>query len=104
MSKVFSNKLVEWNSGGFRSPFVASGALLLLAFVVIRGSWNENYGANPSSSPGPNAATPPTSASEKLSCVSWKTTMTLSGLADLFQVRRLGSAGKIVIAGGSLGL
>lgn len=90
---VFSNKLVEWNSGGFRSPFIASGALLLLAFVVIRGSWNENYGAN--ATPSTNAA----AASEKVNCGGWMGALSLSGIADLFQLGRLGSAAKIVLAG-----
>lgn len=41
---VFSNKLVEV-TGTFASPFMASGILLLLAWIVIRGMWSENYGA-----------------------------------------------------------
>ncbi|KAJ7912227.1 hypothetical protein B0H13DRAFT_2327531 [Mycena leptocephala] len=40
---VFSNKLVGF-SGSFASPFIASGALLILAWAVIRRSWIENYG------------------------------------------------------------
>ncbi|KAL0062793.1 hypothetical protein AAF712_010331 [Marasmius tenuissimus] len=40
---VFSNQLVT-NTGSFASPFIASGALLALAYVVIRGTWSENYG------------------------------------------------------------
>ncbi|KAJ6489919.1 hypothetical protein C8R45DRAFT_200218 [Mycena sanguinolenta] len=40
---VFSNQLVGF-SGSFASPFIASGALLILAWVVIRASWVENYG------------------------------------------------------------
>lgn len=40
---VFSNKLVDF-SGSLASLFIASGALLILAWVVIRGSWIENYG------------------------------------------------------------
>ena len=46
---VFSNKLVGW-SGSFASPFVASGLLLVLAYVAIQGSWKENYGS-PDASP-----------------------------------------------------
>ncbi len=41
---VFSNQLVGL-SHSFASPFVASGALLLLAFTVIKGLWAENYGS-----------------------------------------------------------
>ncbi|CCM06022.1 uncharacterized protein FIBRA_08266 [Fibroporia radiculosa] len=40
---VVSNQLVG-TTASFASPFVASGILLLLAWVVIRGSWAENYG------------------------------------------------------------
>ncbi|THH00929.1 hypothetical protein EW026_g1674 [Hermanssonia centrifuga] len=39
-----SNQLVGL-SHSFASPFVASGALLLLAFTVIKGLWAENYGS-----------------------------------------------------------
>ena len=43
---------MEWNGGGFRSPFVASGMILVLAGFVILKSWSENYGgASSSSSP-----------------------------------------------------
>ncbi|KAF8205256.1 hypothetical protein K438DRAFT_1818843, partial [Mycena galopus ATCC 62051] len=42
---VFSNQLVGF-TGSFASPFVASGALLLLAWAVIRATWVENYGGN----------------------------------------------------------
>ena len=72
--QIFSNQLVEWNNGGFRSPFVASGCLLLLAWVVISGSWSENYGG------GAGAGTAQVSA-------------------DVFQIRRLGAAWRIVAAG-----
>lgn len=72
--QVFSNQLVEWNNGGFRSPFVASGCLLLLAWVVISGSWSENYGG------GAGASTAQVSV-------------------DVFQIRRLGAAWRIVAAG-----
>ncbi|KAJ7136634.1 DUF791-domain-containing protein [Mycena epipterygia] len=40
---VFSNQLVGL-TGSFATPFVASGALLIVAWGVIRGSWIENYG------------------------------------------------------------
>jgi hypothetical protein len=40
---VASNQLVLITKS-FASPFVASAALLLLAYVVIRGTWIENYG------------------------------------------------------------
>ncbi|KAH9989635.1 DUF791-domain-containing protein [Russula vinacea] len=70
---IFSNQLVEWNDGGFRSPFVASACLLLLAWVVISGSWSENYGGGA----GAGTAQAP---------------------ADIFQIRRLGAAWRIVAA------
>ena len=41
---VASNQLVGY-TGSFASPFVASGILLLIAWIVIRGSWTENYGS-----------------------------------------------------------
>ncbi|KAJ7809207.1 hypothetical protein B0H14DRAFT_2867562 [Mycena olivaceomarginata] len=47
---VFSNQLVGF-TGSFASPFIASGALLILAWAVIRGSWIENYGST-NSDPG----------------------------------------------------
>jgi len=68
---IFSNQLVEWNRGGFRSPFVASGCLLILAWVVISGSWSENYGGGGGTG-GPLLS------------------------ADVFQIRRLGAAWRIV--------
>ncbi|KAI9465738.1 hypothetical protein BJY52DRAFT_1220488 [Lactarius psammicola] len=70
---IVSNQLVEWNNGGFRSPFVASGCLLLLAWAVISGSWSENYGGG---------------AGSGVAQVS----------ADVFQIRRLGAAWRIVAA------
>ncbi|KAI0078568.1 DUF791-domain-containing protein [Panus rudis PR-1116 ss-1] len=68
---VFSNQLVAL-SGSFASPFVASGVLLLLAYVVIRGLWRENYGGVDS-----NKAT-------------------ISN--DTFQLARLAQAWKIVVS------
>ncbi|KAF5357089.1 hypothetical protein D9756_006751 [Leucocoprinus leucothites] len=63
---VFSNKLVE-TTGNFASPFVASGLLLVLGFFVISASWIENYGGG-----GGSATT------------------------DLWQVKRMGQAWRIV--------
>ncbi|PPQ80876.1 hypothetical protein CVT25_001885 [Psilocybe cyanescens] len=40
---VFSNQLVSMTNS-FTTPFIASGSLLMLAWVVIRGMWTENYG------------------------------------------------------------
>jgi hypothetical protein len=74
MLQIVSNQLVEWNDGGFRSPFVASGCLLLLAWAVISGTWSENYGG------GAGAGVAQVSA-------------------DIFQIRRLGAAWEIVAAG-----
>lgn len=64
---VASNQLVGYTHS-FASPFIASGALLLLAWVVIRGMWIENYGAGGGTSAN----------------------------ADVFQSRRMGQAWKIV--------
>lgn len=41
---VASNQLVAATGGNYVSPFVASGLLLAVAWVVIRGTWSENYG------------------------------------------------------------
>lgn len=68
---VISNELVA-ATGSFASPFVASGALLLLGWVVIKGTWTENYG----SGGGTTVAS-----------------------SDVFQLRRLGQAWKIVRTG-----
>lgn len=67
---VFSNQLVGYTNS-FASPFMASGILLLLAWVVIRLMWTENYGSVDSSA--------------------------ASG-ADIFQLKRLGQAFRIVLA------
>jgi hypothetical protein len=66
---VVSNQLVGATKT-FVSPFVASGALLILGWVVIRGTWIENYG-------GRGAI----------------------GETDIFQVNRLRSAWSIVRKG-----
>lgn len=63
---VVSNQLVG-ATRSFVSPFIASGALLLLAWVVIRGTWTENYGSGGGQTD-----------------------------SDVFQVKRLGQAWSIV--------
>ncbi|KZT24851.1 DUF791-domain-containing protein [Neolentinus lepideus HHB14362 ss-1] len=65
---VASNQLVS-STESFASPFVASGELLILAWMVIRNLWVENFGAG-------GGGTAPES--------------------DLFQVKRLGQAWRIV--------
>ncbi|KZT07017.1 DUF791-domain-containing protein [Laetiporus sulphureus 93-53] len=65
---VASNELVGM-TGSFATPFVASGVLLVLGWIVIKGTWTENYG----SGGGTDAAT-----------------------SDPLQLRRLGQAWKIV--------
>ncbi|KAJ6624257.1 DUF791-domain-containing protein [Mycena sp. CBHHK59/15] len=40
---VVSNQLVGF-TGSFGAPFIASGALLIVGWAVIRGTWVENYG------------------------------------------------------------
>ncbi|KZP16952.1 DUF791-domain-containing protein [Athelia psychrophila] len=67
---IASNKLVE-KTGSFASPFMASGVLLALAYVVIRGKWGENYGGGGGAS---------------------------AGSGDPFQLKRLGKAWRIVQA------
>ncbi|KAI6029875.1 hypothetical protein PISMIDRAFT_680734 [Pisolithus microcarpus 441] len=42
---VVSNQLVSWTNS-FVSPFVASAALLVLAYIVIKASWTENFGGS----------------------------------------------------------
>lgn len=69
---MFSNQLVGF-TGSFASPFMASGMLLMLAWVVIRGLWKENYGGTDSS----------------------KATVS----QDTFQLKRLSQAWKIVVSG-----
>ncbi|KAF9479320.1 DUF791-domain-containing protein [Pholiota conissans] len=63
---VVSNQLVGFTAN-FAAPFVASGALLMLGWVVIRASWGENYGGGGGVASG-----------------------------DMFQVKRLGQAWSIV--------
>jgi len=63
-----SNELVE-TTKTFSSPFVASGIVLVLGFVVISRSWSENYGRGGGTSV-PNA--------------------------DVFQLKRLGHAWRTV--------
>lgn len=41
---VVSNQLVA-STKNYAVPFIASGALLILGWCVIRGTWTENYGA-----------------------------------------------------------
>lgn len=41
---VVSNQLVALTHN-FQTPFIASGALLVLAWSMIKGSWGENYGS-----------------------------------------------------------
>ncbi|KAJ3513299.1 hypothetical protein NLJ89_g3030 [Agrocybe chaxingu] len=65
---VVSNQLVEVTGGNFVSPFMASGMLLMVGWVVIRATWAENYG----------------------------TVRASTTKRDLFQVKRLGLAWKIV--------
>lgn len=66
---VFSNKLVA-TTGNFASPFIASGCLLVIGFFVISATWLENYGG------GGGSAT-----------------------SDVFQIKRLGQAWKLVSEG-----
>ncbi|CAA7261188.1 unnamed protein product [Cyclocybe aegerita] len=68
---VVSNQLVEVTGGNFVSPFMASGMLLMVGWAVIRATWTENYGAVRAST------------TER----------------DVFQVKRLGQAWKIVRKG-----
>lgn len=68
---VFSNQLVGF-TGSFASPFVASGVLLVLGWMVIGSSWSENYGAQDN--------------------------MAKAG-SDVLQLKRLGQAWRIVSNG-----
>lgn len=67
---IMSNKIVG-DSDVFTSPFIASGALLIIAWVVIRSLWTENYGGGGGS----------------------------ASIGDPFQLRRLGHAWRIVYNG-----
>ena len=68
---VVSNKLVS-TTLTFKSPFIASGVLLVLAWAVINRTWHENRGGASSSDDG-----------------------------SIFQLRRLGQAWDIVKTGES---
>nr|GAT52926.1 predicted protein [Mycena chlorophos] len=68
VSGVFSNQLVAF-SNSFATPFIASAALLVLASILIRSTWSENYGSM--------------SAAKDAS-------------SDPFQLHRLGAAWRIV--------
>ncbi|CAK5262093.1 unnamed protein product [Mycena citricolor] len=74
---VASNQLVAFTHS-FASPFILSGGLLVVAWLVIRATWTENYGNSPVSSGG-----------EKPSSSAGMTT-------DRFQIARLGTALRIV--------
>jgi hypothetical protein len=50
LAGVVSNGLVSW-SESFVSPFIASGAFLMIGWVLIRALWTENYGGQ-SGAPG----------------------------------------------------
>ncbi|KAF9225648.1 DUF791-domain-containing protein [Gyrodon lividus] len=65
---IASNQLVSLTNS-FASPFIASGGLLLLAYLVIKASWTENYGGRGS---------------------------TTVVHADPFQLKRLGQAWRVV--------
>ena len=67
---VLSNKLVSFTHS-FASPFVASAALLVLGWVVIRSIWAENYGGGGG----------------------------LQADSDVLQLKRLGKAWKLVYDG-----
>ena len=69
-SGVVSNEIVGL-SGTYSSPFVASGLILLISWVVIRSVWTENYGGGGG----------------------------VTSTSDPFQLRRLGVAWRIVSQG-----
>ena len=69
-SGVMSNEIVGF-SGTYTSPFIASGLILLLSWVVIRSVWTENYGGGGG----------------------------VMSSSDPFQLRRLGVAWRIVSQG-----
>lgn len=69
---VVSNELVTL-TGTFTAPFIASGVLLAIAYFLIRGLWQENYGVGGSATAGTSV--------------------------DLFQIARLKEAWTIVQRG-----
>ncbi|KAF8878168.1 hypothetical protein CPB84DRAFT_1794359 [Gymnopilus junonius] len=75
---VLSNQLVKRTGGNFVAPFGASAVLLVVAWVVIKLTWTENYGAGGGS--GAGAGTGTATQVEQ----------------DVFQVKRLGKAWNIV--------
>ena len=48
---VVANWIVG-QTDGFRAPFILSGILLLIAWVIIGNIWDENYGAQQNNSSG----------------------------------------------------
>ncbi|EFI26999.1 major facilitator superfamily transporter domain-containing protein 5 [Coprinopsis cinerea okayama7 len=67
---VISQWLVERTSAKFVAPFLTSAGLLVVAWVLIRGLWGENYGGSG--------------------------TVAGRGSVDLFQLRKLGEAWHVV--------
>ncbi|CZR51912.1 probable major facilitator superfamily domain-containing protein 5 [Phialocephala subalpina] len=80
LAGVFSEWLVQVTNTK-RAPFMASAGLLIVAFWIILGCWNENYGdSHHSETPSPSA--PPTKSALKI-VFSDKRILTL-GLASCF--------------------
>jgi len=48
---VVANWIVA-QTNGFRAPFILSGILLIIAWVIIGSVWDENYGAQQTTSSG----------------------------------------------------
>lgn len=48
---VIANGIVA-QTDGFRAPFMLSGVLLVIAWMIIGSIWDENYGAQKSTSSG----------------------------------------------------
>lgn len=57
VSGIFSNALVSY-FGTVKAPFMASVALLAMAAVAIRSTWNENYGESATPMTNSKAADP----------------------------------------------